>query len=311
MTLFAKIPVIALIFLAWIIPTKAQDMNNITHSVVLNNGVEMPLIGFGTLRLPAATCADNVSCAIKTGFRLIDTAKNYTNEEEVGNGIRQSGIPREELFITTKLWIKDYGYEQAREVFDASLKRLGTDYIDLYLLHQPFGDIHGAWRALEELYEEGKIRAIGVSNFSPDRLVDLCQTARIRPMVNQIEFSPYFQQWRAKQWNDKYGVQVEAWGAMVSGNRPELFTEPALVEIAAKYNKSTAQVILRYLTQRGIVTLCRTDNPEHMKEDLAIFDFELADDEMHRIDLLDKGHTMAKDHQSPEDVEWFHKEATR
>ena len=288
----------------------AQKMNEVPI-VKLNNGVEMPQLGFGSLRLPQETCAENVANAIRLGFRLIDAAKNYANEEEVGRGIKMSGVPREQLFITTKLWIKDYGYERAKQAFEASLDRLGTDYIDLYLLHQPFGDVHGAWRALEELYEEGKIRAIGVSNFSPDRLVDLCQTARIRPMVNQIEFSPYFQQWRAKQWNDKYGVQVEAWGAMVSGNHPELFTEPTLVEIGAKYKKSAAQVILRYLTQRGIVALCRTDNPKHQQEDISIFDFELTDAEMHAIDLLDKGRTMAKDHRSPEDVEWFHTQATR
>lgn len=289
----------------------AQPMINNVPTVKLSNGVEMPLLGFGTLRLPQESCAEHVADAIKIGFRLIDAAKNYANEEEVGRGIKMSGVPRGQIFITTKLWIKDYGYESAKQAFEASLERLGTDYVDLYLLHQPFGDIHGAWRALEELYEAGKIRAIGVSNFTPDRLVDLCLTARIQPMVNQIEFSPYFQQWQAKQWNDRYGVQVEAWGAMASGNRPEMFTEPTLVDIGKQYGKSAAQVILRYLTQRGIVALCRTDNPAHRQEDIDIFDFELTDAEMHAIDLLDKGHTMAKDHRSPQDVEWFHTKATR
>lgn len=311
MRVIYKLIATTIIAIAMTITTNAQNMSKEIPSVKLSNGVEMPLIGFGTLRLPQETCADNVANAIRTGFRLIDTAKNYANEEEVGIGIKQSGIPREQLFITTKLWIKDYGYEQARKAFEASLERLGVEYIDLYLLHQPFGDVHGAWRALEDLYREGKIRAIGVSNFTPDRLVDLCLTADIKPMVNQIEFCPYFQQWKAKEWNDKYGVQVEAWGAMASGNHPELFTEPVLVEIGNKFGKSPAQVILRYLTQRGVVALCRTDNPEHQKEDIDIFDFVLNDDDMHRIDLLDKGRTMAKDHRSPEDVEWFHTKATR
>lgn len=304
-------PILAIAFvLGMTSQTNAQKMNNVPI-IKLNNGVEMPQLGFGTLRLPQETCAENVANAIKLGFRLIDTAKNYANEEEVGRGIKMSGVPRDQLFITTKLWIKDYGYEHAKQAFEASLERIGTDYIDLYLLHQPFGDVHGAWRALEELYEEGKIRAIGVSNFSPDRLVDLCMTARIRPMVNQIEFSPYYQQWLAKHWNDKYGVIVEAWGAMASGNHPELFTEPTLVTIGIKHEKTAAQVILRYLTQRGVVALCRTDNPTHQQEDIDIFDFELTDAEMHAIDLLDKGHTMAKDHRAPEDVEWFHTKATR
>lgn len=295
--------------------TSAQEINRnkaeLIPTVELSNKVEMPLLGFGTLRLPKDSIAECVSQAIKMGFRLIDTAKNYANEEEVGRGIKMSGVDRKELFITSKLWIKDYGYEEAKQAFQATIDRLGVDYLDLYLLHQPFGDIHGAWRALEELYREGKIRAIGISNFFPDRMIDLCYTSTIRPMVNQVEFSPYYQQWKAKEWNDNYGVKMEAWGAMVCGTHPEIFTDSTLVSIGNKYKKSAAQVILRYLTQRGVVTLCCTGNPNHMQEDYAIFDFSLTEPEMHRIDLMDKGHTMAKNHQAAEDVEWFHEKSTR
>lgn len=279
--------------------------------VTLNNGVRMPILGYGTLRLPKEKCADCVAQAIKTGWRLIDTAKNYANEVEVGEGIRRSGIDRKELFVTTKLWLKDYGYEQAKAGFQASLDRLKLDYIDLYLLHQPFGDVYGAWRALEELYKEGKIRAIGISNFYPDRVVDFAFVNEVRPAVNQIEFSPYFQRWSDKSVNDEYGVQVESWGPLVSGMRPEIFTEPTLVEIGKKYGKTPAQVILRWLTQQGVVTICKTERAERMIENLESLDFKLSVDDMSQIAKLDKGHTMSKDHRNAEDVKWFHTSATR
>lgn len=286
---------------------KSTDMDYVT----LNNGVRMPILGYGTLRLPADRCSERVAQAIRTGWRLIDTAKNYANETMVGEGIRRSGIDREELFITSKLWIKDYGYEQAKRAFQDTLDRLGLDYLDLYLLHQPFGDVYGAWRALEELYEEGRIRAIGISNFFPDRVVDFVFVNKVIPAVNQIEFSPYYQRWEDKRWNDSYGVQVESWGPLVSGMRPELFTEPVLVDIGNKYGKTPAQVILRWLTQQGVVTLCKTEHPERMAENLGSLDFKLSVDDMAKISRLDKGHTQAKDHRSPEDVRWFHEEATR
>ncbi len=279
--------------------------------VTLNNGVRMPILGYGTLRLPVGRCAECVSEAIQKGWRLIDTAKNYTNEVQVGEGIRRGGIDRKELFVTSKLWFKDYGYEQAKRAFDATLDRLQLDYLDLYLLHQPFGDVYGAWRALEELYEEGRIRAIGVSNFYPDRVADFNFVNKVKPAVNQIEFSPYFQRWDDKRVNDEFGVQVEAWGPLVSGNRPELFAEPILLEIGKRYGKTPAQVVLRYLTQQGVVTICKTERPERMIENLGSLDFKLSVKDMAQISQLDKGHTMSKDHRSPEDVKWFHNESTR
>ena len=291
--------------------TNRTDMDMKMDYVTLNNGVRMPILGYGTLRLPESTCAECVSDAIKTGWRLIDTAKNYANEVQVGEGIRRSGIDRKELFVTSKLWLKDYGYEQAKQAFQATLDRMRLDYLDLYLLHQPFGDVYGAWRALEELYEAGKIKAIGISNFFPDRVADFAYTVRIKPAVNQIEFSPYFQRWTDKQTNDEYGVQVEAWGPLVSGTRPDLFTEPVLVEIGNKYGKTPAQVILRWLTQQGVVTICKTQHRERMVENLGSLDFKLSVEDMARIATLDKGHTQSKDHRSPTDVKWFHTEATR
>lgn len=279
--------------------------------VTLNNGVRMPVLGYGTLRLSPDACADCVAKAVEAGYRLIDTAKNYANETHVGEGIRRSGIAREELFITSKLWIKDYGYEQAKQAFQATLDRLRLDYLDLYLLHQPFGDVYGAWRALEELYAEGKIRAVGISNFFPDRVVDFAYTARVKPAVNQIEFNPYFQRWADKRVNDEYGVQVESWSPLVSGLRPEVLAEPVLAEIGKKYGKTPAQAILRWLTQQGVVTICKTQRPERMKENLESLSFKLSVEDIARIVALDTGRTAAKDHRSPEDVKWFHTQATR
>ena len=288
-------------------PTKNITMDYVT----LNNVVQMPILGYGTLRLPMDKCAECVSQAIKTGWRLIDTAKNYANEVEVGKGIRKSGINRKELFVTSKLWLKDYGYKQALTAFQATLDRLQLDYLDLYLLHQPFGDVYGAWRALEELYESGRIRAIGISNFFPDRVTDFSFTSRIRPAVNQIEFNPYFQRWEDKRINDEYGIQIESWGPLASGNRPELFNEPILVEIGNKYNKTPAQIILRWLTQQGVVTLCKTERPERMVENLESLKFKLSVEDMARIAKINKGVTQSKDHRAPADVRWFHTEATR
>lgn len=295
---------------AAIAQTKSEQTTTMEY-VTLTNGVEMPILGYGTLRLPKDDCAHAVCDAIKRGWRLIDTAKNYANETEVGEGIRMSGIDRKELFVTSKIWIKDYGYEETKRAFQQSLDRLGLDYLDLCLLHQPFGDIYGAWRALEELYEEEKIRAIGVSNFFPDRLTDLCMTQRIRPMVNQIEFSPYFQRWTDKAENDSLGVKVESWGPLLSGMHPEVFDEPVLKAIAERHNKSVAQVILRWLTQQGVVVVCKTGNRDRMKENISVFDFKLTDEELAQISTLDKRHTMMKDHRSAKDVRWFWTEATR
>lgn len=279
--------------------------------VTLNNGVRMPILGYGTLRLTAGQCAGCVAEAIQRGWRLIDTAKNYANETLVGDGIRYSGIDRKELFVTSKLWFKDYGYDSAKRAFDATLSRLELDYLDLYLLHQPFGDVYGAWRALEDLYEEGRIRAIGVSNFFPDRVTDFAFVNKVRPAVNQIEFSPYFQRWEDKKTNDEYGVQVESWGPLCSGMHPELLQEPILIEIGKKYGKTPVQVILRWLTQQGVVTICKTQHPERMKENLTSLDFKLSVEDISQIARLDKGHTMSKNHRMPEDVKWFHTESTR
>ncbi len=290
---------------------EALSKQTTMEHVTLSNGVQMPVLGYGTLRLPKEDCANAVADAIRRGWRLIDTAKNYQNETEVGEGIRMSGVDRTELFVTSKIWIKDYGYEETKRAFQQSLDRLGLDYLDLCLLHQPFGDIYGAWRALEELYEAGKIRAIGVSNFFPDRLTDLCMTQRIRPMVNQIEFSPYFQRWQDVRENEALGVKVESWGPLVSGMHPEIFDEPALKKIAAAHNKSVAQVILRWLTQQGVIVVCKTGNRERMTENISVFDFVLTDDEIGQIGALDKGHTMSKDHRLAKDVEWFWTQATR
>lgn len=279
--------------------------------VTLNNGVRMPILGYGTLNLPAATCADCVSEAIRVGWRLIDTAKNYINEEYVGQGIKSSGIDRKELFVTSKVWLKDAGYEQTKKAFQQTLDRLQLSYLDLYLIHQPFGDVYGTWRAMEELYRMGKIRAIGVSNFYDDRLVDFAMTAEVKPAVNQVEINPYHQQWKAQDVNREYGVQLEAWGPLGQMKRPELLKEPVLNEIGKKYNKTAAQVILRWLIQRGIVTLVKTAQREHMLENLSVFDFILSPGDMEQIRALDTGTSLFGDHRDPERVKWFHTSASR
>ena len=272
----------------------------------LSNGVLMPILGYGVYQVTKDECERCVSDALRAGYRHIDTAQSYFNEEEVGNAIQKSGIPREELFITTKVWVEHYGYDACRASVLESLRKLKTDYIDLMLLHQPFSDYYGAWHALEDLYEEGKLRAIGVSNFYPDRLVDICSFARIKPMVNQVETHPLNQQIEAKQWMDKYGVQIEAWAPFGEG-RGGLFQNEVLAAIGAKYGKSTAQVMLRWHIQRGVVVIPKSTHYERMVENFNVFDFALTDEDMEKIAALDKKQSSFFSHYDPAMVEWFAK----
>lgn len=272
--------------------------------VTLSNGVKMPRLGYGVYQVTKDECERCVSDALKVGYRHIDTAQSYFNEEEVGNAIKKSGIPREELFITTKVWIEHYGYEECRKSVIESMRKLQLDYIDLVLLHQPFADYYGAWRALEELYAEGKLRAIGVSNFNPDRLVDICSFSRIKPMVNQVETHPHNQQKAAHEWMNKYGVVHEAWAPFGEG-RGGLFTDPVLEKIAAKYGKTTAQVMLRWHIQRGIVVIPKSTHIERMKENFDVFGFTLSDEDMQAIAALDKEQSSFFSHTDPNMVEWF------
>lgn len=272
--------------------------------VTLANGVKMPELGYGVYQVTKEECERCVSDALSVGYRHIDTAQSYFNEEEVGNAIKKSGIPREELFITTKVWIEHYGYEECRKSVLESLRKLQLDYIDLMLLHQPFADYYGAWRALEELYAEGKLRAIGVSNFYPDRLVDLCAFSRIKPMVNQVETHPHNQQKTAHEWMKKYGVVHEAWAPFGEG-RGGLFTDPVLTKIGAKYGKTAAQVILRWHLQRGIVVIPKSTHKERMAENFNVFDFTLSDEDMKAIAALDKGQSSFFSHTDPDTVEMF------
>ena len=255
-------------------------------NVELNNGLDMPMLGFGTNTLNGPTCARCVSDAISVGYRLIDTANIYGNEEFVGEGIKQSGIKREKLFITSKLWVDDYGYEGTKKAFETSLNKLGVEYLDLYLIHRPRGDVKGSWRAMEELYKEGKIRAIGVSNFEPDQLDDLMADAKIKPALNQIETHVFFQQHDAYKALKKYEIQHEAWSPFAAG-RNEIFTNQILADIGKKYNKSIAQVCLRWHYQRGIIAIPRSSQKAHMIENLDIFDFELGKTDMKAIAKLD------------------------
>ena len=272
--------------------------------VTLANGVKMPELGYGVYQVTKEECERCVSDALSVGYRHIDTAQSYFNEEEVGNAIKKSGIPREELFITTKVWIEHYGYEECRKSVLESLRKLQLDYIDLMLLHQPFADYYGAWRALEELYAEGKLRAIGVSNFYPDRLVDLCAFSRIKPMVNQVETHPHNQQKTAHEWMKKYGVVHEAWAPFGEG-RGGLFTDPVLTKIGAKYGKTAAQVILRWHLQRGIVVIPKSTHKERMAENFNVFDFTLSDEDMKAIAALDKEQSSFFSHTDPYTVEMF------
>lgn len=268
--------------------------------VTLNNGVKMPMEGFGVFQVPEAeVCEQAVSDALAAGYRLIDTAAAYFNEEAVGAAIRKSGIPREELFITTKLWIQDAGYENAKKGFQTSLDRLGLDYLDLYLIHQPMNDYYGSWRAMEELYEEGKIRAIGVCNFYPERLADLCVNAKVVPAVNQVELHPFFQQEGALQTMKEFGVQPEAWGPMAEG-KYGIFTNEVLTTMAGRYGKSVAQVVLRWNVQRGVVIIPKSIHMERIEENLNIWDFQLSGEDMETITSMDLGHSEIIDHFSAE-----------
>jgi 2,5-diketo-D-gluconate reductase A len=275
------------------------------NTVRLNNGIEMPLLGFGVFQMTdAAECERAVIEAIDTGYRLIDTAASYQNETQVGNGIRQSGIGRRELFVTTKLWLQDASYEGAKAQFERSLNRLQLDHVDLYLIHQPYGDVHGAWRAMEELQQAGKIRAIGVSNFQPDRLADLMAFNKVVPAVNQIEVNPFNQQLHAAPWMQSRQIQPQAWAPFAEG-RNGLFQHPVLTAIGAKRGRSVGQVALRWIFQRGIASLAKSVRKERMKENLDILDFELSQEEMVQIAALDTATSAFFSHRDPAMVEWL------
>ena len=274
--------------------------------VTLNNGVKMPLEGFGVFQVPdPAVCEQAVLDAIASGYRLIDTAAAYMNEEAVGKAIAKCGVPREELFLTTKLWVQDAGYEGAKAAFQTSLDKLGLDYLDLYLIHQPMGDYYGAWRAMEELYQAGKISAIGVCNFYPHVLADFCETVEVKPMVNQVELHPFFQQENALAVMKEYGVVPEAWGPFAEGNHG-IFTHPVLSAIGQKYDKSAAQVALRWNVQRGVVVIPKSVHKDRMEQNMGIWDFALTDEDMAEIAKLDVGHSEIVDHSSPAFVKMLH-----
>ena len=273
--------------------------------VKLNNGVEMPILGFGVYQISKEETKRCVLDALKVGYRSIDTAQSYFNEKEVGDAIKECGIPREKLFITTKVWIDNYGYENCKKSVLESLEKLQTEYIDLVLLHQPFADYYGAYRALEDLYEEGKIKAIGVSNFYPDRLSDICLFERkVIPAVNQVETNPMNQQVLAQENMEKYGVHIEAWAPFGEG-RNGMFDNETLVEIGKKYNKSSAQVILRWLIQRGVIIACKSTHIERMEENFKVFDLELSNEDMEEIKKLDSNDSLFFNHQDSKMVEWF------
>jgi diketogulonate reductase-like aldo/keto reductase len=275
------------------------------EKVKLNNGVEMPILGFGVFQVTdLAECERSVVDAIETGYRLIDTAQSYGNEEAVGSAIKKSGIKREELFITTKLWIQSNGYEGTKKAFEKSLKKLQLDYLDLYLIHQPYGDVYGEWRALQELYEEGKVRAIGVSNFHPDRLIDLIIHNEMVPAVNQVETHPFHQQVETQKFLQENNVQIESWGPFAEGKN-NLFKNELLSSIGKKYNKSVAQVVLRWLTQRGVVAIPKSVRRRRMEENFNIFDFKLNDEDMNAIKELDTNASLFFDHRDPAMVKWL------
>ena len=273
--------------------------------VTLNNGIKMPILGFGVFQIDdMKECEEAVYNALKAGYRLIDTAAAYRNEEAVGRAIKRSGIPREEIFVTTKLWVNDVNYEKAKLAFEASLKKLDLEYIDLYLIHQPFNDVYGAWRAMTELYKEGKIKAIGVSNFYSDRLVDFILNNEIVPAVNQVETHPFNQQIKANEIMKEYGVQIESWGPFAEGKNG-IFTNEILSEIGKKYNKSVAQVILRWLIQRNIVVIPKSVRKERIEENFNVFDFELSSEDMKKISELDKKESLFLNHDDVEIVKWL------
>lgn len=275
------------------------------ETVKLNNGVEMPLLGFGVFQVTdLAECERSVLDAIETGYRLIDTAASYMNEEAVGKAIENSALAREELFITTKLWIQSDGYAGTKNAFESSLKKLQLDYLDLYLIHQPYGDVYGEWRAMEELYKEGKVRAIGVSNFQPDRLMDLIIHNEIVPAVNQIETHPFHQQLATQQFLTENNVQIESWGPFAEGKH-NIFNDELLLAIASQYNKSVAQVILRWLIQRGVVAIPKSVRKERMAENFDIFDFKLSEEDMNSIKSMDTLTSSFFDHRDPAMVKWL------
>ena len=282
-------------------PNGKQTMKRVT----LNNGVEMPILGFGVFQVKdLEQCERSVVDAIQTGYRLIDTAQSYENEEAVGKAIKRSGVKRDELFITTKLWIQSNGYDGTKRAFEYSLKRLQTDYLDLYLIHQPFGDVYGEWRAMQELYKEGRIRAIGVSNFHPDRLIDLVIHNEIVPAVNQIETHPFHQQNETQKFLQENKVQIESWGPFAEGKN-NIFQNELLLSIGKKYNKSVAQVILRWLTQRGVIAIPKSVRKERMEENFNIFDFDVSEEDMNKIKELDTNASLFFDHRDPAMVKWL------
>jgi 2,5-diketo-D-gluconate reductase A len=275
------------------------------QTVKLNNGVEIPILGFGVFQVTdPAECERSVVDAIQVGYNHIDTAASYQNEEAVGRGIKQSGVARENLFITTKLWIQSHGYEGTLKAFERSLKRLQLDYLDLYLIHQPYGDVYGEWRAMEELHGQGKVRAIGVSNFQPDRIMDLMIHNKIAPAVNQIEVNPFQQQIETQTFLQENSVQVEAWAPFAEGKN-NIFQNEVLLSIGAKYKKSAAQVILRWLVQRGIIALAKSTRKERMIENISVFDFKLSAEDMAAITTLDTKTSSFFDHRNPEMVKWL------
>lgn len=273
-------------------------------TVTLNNGVEMPILGFGVFQVPAEETERVVTDALAAGYRHIDTAAAYGNEEAVGRALKSSGIPREELFVTTKLWIHSGGEDGTRRAFEDSLGKLGLDHLDLYLIHQPLGDYYSSWRAMQDLNRQGAVRAIGVSNFYPDRLVDLLEHNEITPAVNQIETHPFFQRTADQQVMAEHGVQIEAWGPLAEGKN-DIFTNAVLTEIGQAHGKSVAQVTLRWLVQRGVVVIPKSSRPERMTENISVFDFELTDEEMARIATLETGSSVAFDHRDPAMVSWL------
>lgn len=273
--------------------------------VTLNNGIQMPILGFGVFQIPdPQECQRSVVDAIESGYRLIDTAASYMNEAAVGHGLRESGVAREDLFVTSKLWVQDTGYERTRDAIDKSLQRLQLDYLDLYLIHQPYADVHGSWRAMEEAYKAGKLRAIGVSNFEPDRLMDIMAFNEIKPAVNQIEVNPFHQQTDSASFMRENGVQAEAWAPFAEG-RNNLFQNEKLIAIGSRYGKSVGQVVLRWLVQRGIVALAKSVRKERMQENLDVFDFELDATDLATIATLDNATSSFFSHRDPAMVKWM------
>ena len=281
-----------------------ENVNNMKN-IKLNSGVEMPILGFGVFQIPdAEECERSVIDAIETGYRLIDTAASYQNEKAVGNALRKSGIPREELFITTKLWVQDTGYEQTKVAFQKSLDKLQLDYLDLYLIHQPYGDIFGSWKAMQELHEQGKIRAIGVANFGSDGVMDLQINSGFSPAINQIETHPFHQQIENQNFLEDNGIQIQSWGPFAEGKN-DIFKNVVLSEIGEKYDKSVAQVILRWLIQRNVIAIPKSVRKERMEENFNIFDFELAVEDLAKIQKLDTKASLFFDHRDPAMVKWL------